>query len=83
MTRARWTTGGAETKDAGRNLLRRFPCKAVTKHGRACAVIVSAEQWHRTQGSSASVLDVLKACPEDLNELQISRGKGLPRKVAL
>ena len=55
----------------------------VTKHGRPFVIIVSAAEWQRTHGPRKSIIDVLKACPEDLSDLQISRSKDLSRKVSL
>ena len=55
----------------------------VTKHGKPFVVIVSATDWQERTASKRPLLEVLRGCPIDLNELQISRNKDLPRKVAL
>lgn len=55
----------------------------VTKHGNPFVIIVSAAEWQRTFGPQQSIMDVLKACPEDLSDLPISRNKDLPRKVSV
>jgi len=55
----------------------------VTKHGHPFVVIVSATEWQKTHGLRGSIMDVLKACPEDLNDLRISRNKDLPRQLSL
>lgn len=55
----------------------------MAKHGRPFIVIVSAEDWCRDREPEQGIWDVLRACPADLNELDLARSKNLPRKAAL
>lgn len=55
----------------------------VTKHGNPFVVIVSAAEWQKLHGPERSIAAALRACPEDLSELPISRCKELPREVTL
>jgi prevent-host-death family protein len=55
----------------------------VTKHGRPFVVLLGAKEWEDLQGPSKGVLEALRACPADLNELKITRGKDVPRSVKL
>jgi antitoxin Phd len=55
----------------------------VTKHGKPFVIIVGAADWQKMHGPERSVMDALRACPEDLSELPISRSKDLPRKATL
>jgi len=55
----------------------------VTKHGKPFVVIVSADDWQVRTASKRPLWEALRACPVDLNELQISRSVDLPRKVVL
>ncbi len=55
----------------------------VTKHGNPFVVIIGATDWQNIRGPERGIMDVLKACPEDLSELSIARSKDFPRKVSL
>ena len=54
----------------------------VTKHGRPFVVIVSAADWCKEREPKRGVWDVLRECPADLSELDVSRNKDLPRSVS-
>ncbi len=55
----------------------------VTKHGKPFVVIVKAADWYDKKVSEKPLWEVLRSCPNDLSELQISRSKDLPRKIEL
>jgi prevent-host-death family protein len=57
--------------------------RLVTKHGKPFVVIVRADDWQVRTASKRPLWEALRACPVDLNELQISRSIDLPRKVVL
>ncbi|MGC1480597.1 MAG: type II toxin-antitoxin system Phd/YefM family antitoxin [Chthoniobacterales bacterium] len=56
----------------------------VTKHGKPFVVLVSADEWEKTQASSAtSLFEALRACPADLTELSVTRQRDVPRQIGL
>jgi antitoxin Phd len=57
--------------------------QTVTKHGRPAVVIVSAEEYERSQRPVKSLISALRACPEDLTKLVGSRSKEPARKITL
>lgn len=57
--------------------------QVVTKHGKPFVVIVSVADWQKTQPKKKSVMDVLRSCPVDLSELDLTRSRDLPRAIVL
>lgn len=57
--------------------------QTVTKHGRPAVVIISAEEYQRTQAPRKSLIEALRQCPEDLTKLVGTRSKEPARKIAL
>ena len=55
----------------------------VTKHGKPFVVIVRAANWYEKKVSEKPLWEVLRSCPTDLTELEISRSKELPRDIEL
>jgi prevent-host-death family protein len=55
----------------------------VTKHGQPFVYIVGVKAWQKSKRSPKSLLAVLRACPEDLGQLDLERSRELPRKLAL
>jgi len=55
----------------------------VTKHGHPFVIIVGAADWQKISEPERGIMDALRACPEDLSKLPISRSDDLPRKVTL
>ena len=53
----------------------------VTKHGKPFVVIVNVADWEKTQPRKKSLLEVLRSCPVDLSELDLTRSKELPRQI--
>lgn len=53
----------------------------VTKHGKPFVVIVNVADWEKTQPRKKSLLEVLRSCPMDLSELDLTRSKELPREI--
>lgn len=53
----------------------------VTKHGKPFVVIVNVADWEKTQPRKKSLLEVLRSCPVDLSELDLTRSKELPREI--
>lgn len=53
----------------------------VTKHGKPYVVIVSVADWQKFKPLKRSLLELLRSCPGDLTELELSRSKELPRDV--
>ncbi|MDZ4287846.1 MAG: type II toxin-antitoxin system Phd/YefM family antitoxin [Prosthecobacter sp.] len=57
--------------------------QTVTKHGRPAVVIVSAEEYQRTQPPKKSLIEALRQCPEDLTKLVGKRSKEPARRIKL
>lgn len=55
----------------------------IRRHEKDVAVVVSIDDWKRASGKQKkkSLLDVLRSCPADLSELDLSRQNDLPRDV--
>ncbi len=56
--------------------------QVIRRHDKEVAVVVSIEDWRRTGGGGGgkSLLEVLRSCPFDLTELDLSRQNDLPRE---
>jgi prevent-host-death family protein len=57
--------------------------QVVTKHGKPFVVILSVADWRKSRASGRTVLEMLRACPVDLTELDLSRSRELPRDLGL
>ena len=57
--------------------------QTVTKHGKPAVVIVSVEEYQRSQPARKSLIAALRDCPEDLTELVGRRSKQTARKIKL
>jgi prevent-host-death family protein len=55
----------------------------VTKHGKPFVVIVSVADWQKAHPKKRTLLEMLRACPVDLTELDLTRSKEFPREIAL
>ncbi len=55
--------------------------QTVTKHGKPAVVIISAEEYQRSLAPRKSLVEALRACPEDLTTLVGKRPKQIARKV--
>lgn len=55
----------------------------VTKHGEPFVVIVGMAEWEKTRPRQRSLIDLLRACPVDLTQIDLERSRELPRHVAL
>jgi prevent-host-death family protein len=55
----------------------------VTKHGKPFVVVVSVADWQEARPKKRTLLEMLRSCPVDANELDLRRSKELPRKIAL
>lgn len=55
----------------------------VTKHGKPFVVIVGIADWQKSQPQQKSLLEVLRSCPVDISELDLTRSKDLPRDIVL
>lgn len=56
----------------------------VTKQGKPFVAIVSVADWRKsTPPPQRTLLEVLRSCPVDLTELDLSRSQALPRDLAL
>ena len=55
----------------------------VTKHGKPFVVIVGVADWQKTRPKKRNLLEMLRSCPVDLTELDLTRSKELPRDLAL
>ncbi len=55
----------------------------VTKHGKPFVVIVSVADWQKSKPKKKTLLEVLRSCPADLSELDLTRSKDLPRDIVL
>ncbi len=57
--------------------------QTVTKHGRPAVVIISAEEYKRSQAPQKSLIAALRQCPEDLTKLVGKRSKETARSIKL
>ena len=55
----------------------------VTKHGKPFVVIVSIDEWQKSQVPKRPLLDGLRACPVDLTEHDLTRSTDFPREIGL
>ena len=55
----------------------------VTKHGKPFVVIVSVADWQNGRPKKRTLIEMLRSCPVDLTELDLTRRKELPRDIAL
>ncbi len=55
----------------------------VTKHGKPFVVIVSVADWQKNKPKKRTLLEMLRSCPVPADELDLTRSKDLPRKLAL
>lgn len=55
----------------------------IRRHDKDVAVVVSIDDWKRASGKlkKKSLLDVLRSCPVDLSDLDLSRQDDLPRDI--
>jgi len=59
--------------------------QVIRRHDKEVAVVVSIDDWKRASGKQKkkSLLDVLRSCPVDLSDLDLSRQDDLPRELDL
>ncbi len=55
----------------------------VTKHGKPFVVIVGIADWQKTRPKKRTLLEMLRSCPVDSDELDLTRSKELPREIVL
>jgi prevent-host-death family protein len=55
----------------------------VTKHGKPFVVVVSVADWQEARPKKRTLLEMLRSCPVDADELDLRRSKELPRNIAL
>jgi prevent-host-death family protein len=55
----------------------------VTKHGKPFVVVVSVTDWQEARPKKRTLLEMLRSCPVDTNELDFRRSKEFPHKIAL
>ncbi|MBN8246046.1 MAG: type II toxin-antitoxin system Phd/YefM family antitoxin [Verrucomicrobia bacterium] len=55
----------------------------VTKHGKPFVVIVSMADWRKSNPRHRTLLEMLRSCPVDLTELDLTRSRDFPRDLAL
>ena len=57
--------------------------QVIRRHDKDVAVVVSIEDWKNASGKQKkkSLLDVLRSCPVELSELDLSRQNDPPRDV--
>lgn len=55
----------------------------VTKHGKPFVVILSVADWKKSRVPRRTLLEMLRSCPVDLTELDITRSRELPRDLGL
>lgn len=55
----------------------------VTKHGKPFVVIVSVAEWQNSRPKKRRLVEMLRSCPVDLTELDLTRRKEFPRDIAL
>lgn len=82
MTKNRWQLQEAKSRfsELVENALKQG-AQTVTKHGRPAVVVISVEEYERSRTPRKSLVDVLRACPEDLTDLVGRRPKRMARKV--
>lgn len=82
MTKNRWQLQEAKSRfsELVENALKQG-AQTVTKHGRPAVVVISVEEYERSRAPRKSLVDVLRACPEDLTDLVGRRPKRMARKV--
>ena len=57
--------------------------KPVTKQGGPAVMIVSAEEYQRSQAPRKSLIAALRQCPEDLTKLVGKRSRETARRIKL
>jgi prevent-host-death family protein len=57
--------------------------QVVTKHGKPFVVIVSVADWQKARPKRQTLVQMLRSCPVDADELDLNRSKELPRKFSL
>ena len=66
------------------NLAEKGEPQVIKRHDRDVAVVVSIEDWRKVSNKDEkTLLEILQACPVDLNELDLSRATDLPREIEL
>lgn len=55
----------------------------VTKHGKPFVVIVSVADWQKAQPKKRTLLEMLRSCPVDSDELDLTRSKEYARDIEL
>lgn len=55
----------------------------VTKHGKPFVVIVNVADWEKAQPKKRTILEMLRSCPVNSDELDLTRSKELPREIDL
>ena len=55
----------------------------VTKHGKPFVVIVGVADWEKVRPKKRTLIEMLRSCPVDLTELDLTRSKELPRDIEL
>lgn len=55
----------------------------VTRHGKPFVVIVGVDDWQKSQPNQRPLLEILRSCPVDLAEIDLTRSREFPREVAL
>jgi prevent-host-death family protein len=55
----------------------------VTKHGKPFVVIVGVADWQKAKPKERTLLEMLRACPVDADELDLTRSPEFPRRIAL
>ena len=57
--------------------------QVITKHGKPFVVLISMAEWQRTQKPQGSLLEVLRSCPVDVDDLDLTRSADPPRDLTL
>lgn len=57
--------------------------QTVTRHGRAAAVVVSAEEWERRTKQRGSLAEFFASSPLRGSGLKVERKRDLPREIDL
>ncbi|CAN5750162.1 hypothetical protein BH20VER1_BH20VER1_21940 [soil metagenome] len=55
----------------------------MTKHGKPFVVIVGMADWQKTRPKERTLLEVLRSCPVDIDEIDLTRSTERPRDLAL
>lgn len=55
----------------------------VTKHGKPFVVIVGVSDWQQARPKKRTLLEMLRSCPVDADQLDLRRSKEFPRDIAL